>query len=74
MFLALRKKLNYVWGLEAIDISKCTCGYMRNGNRDKPPQNLIYLYGSSYFFANSATFSGGQPGTSIPSDNPIASN
>ncbi len=43
-------------------------------NANKHPQNLIYLYGSSYFLANSAIFSGGQPGTSIPSPNPIASN
>ena len=43
-------------------------------NANRRPQNLIYLYGSSYFLANSAIFSGGQPGTSIPKPNPIASN
>ena len=44
-------------------------------NTNRRPQNLIYyLYGSSYFLANSAIFSGGQPGTSIPRPNPMASN
>lgn len=44
-------------------------------NANRRPQNLIYyLYGSSYFLANSAIFSGGQPGTSIPKPSPIASN